>query len=322
MKNTGFIHKNAAFTLIELLAVVTIIAVVATIAVAGFKGQREKAMLTAAEADMQAMRGAIIGSEAGPACYLADMQELPGFTPVFMRPHNLLNRTNIVVLACSAVGNEHFYLYDDVAAAELTSCASYYAFTNFNAQTERGWNGPYIRNVKPVQLWDNADMLFPKASDKRFAADKTFLDRRFFPAGYEQELSDAEGSGASFISYGVPGELAMGDPWGNPYVIQIPPAEAVEALSPSEADEDEYSATRFKYARIVSAGPDGVLDTPCFVNPDPAYSTELFQPSDSKEKYRMLLLAGRTLDDDGSPCIKARGDDVVLFLMREDVYEE
>lgn len=322
MHNSSIFNKKEAFTLIELIAVVAIIAIVATIAVAGFKGQREKAMITAAEADMQAIRGGVIGSVGGPASYLADMQELPGFTPVVMRTHNLLNRTNIVVLACSAAGGERFYAYDDVIAEELASCASYFAFTNFNAQTERGWNGPYIRNVKPVMVWGEGDLLFPKPEDKRFAADKSFLERRFFPAGYEQVLSDAEGSGAGFKSYGVPGEFAMGDPWGNPYVIQIPPAEAVMALASVEADEDEYSATRFKYARIVSAGPDGVLDTPCFLNPEPAYSTELFEPSGSTEKYRMLLLAGRKLDEEGRPCVKARGDDIVLFLMREDVYEE
>ena len=317
-------HKKAAFTLIELLAVLAIIGIVATIGIASFKGQRDKATHTAAEADMQAIRSAIVGTQNASASYLNDMQHLPGFTPVFLRTHNLLSRTNVVVLTCSDSGSKSFCVYDDVAAEELTSCASFFAYTNFNAQTERGWNGPYVRNVKPVLVLGQpkADFIFPKPTDKRFAADKSFYERRFFPAGYEQELSDAEGSGTRFFSYGIPGELAMGDPWGNPYVIQIPPAEVVEALYPASADEDEYSATRFKYARIVSAGPDGVLDTPCFVNPDPDYSEELFNASGSKEKYRMLLLAGRTIDDNGLPCVKARGDDIVLFISREVVYEE
>ena len=47
-----------------------------------------------------------------------------------------------------------------------------------------------------------------------------------------------------------------------------------------------------------------------------------FNAFGSKEKYRMLLLAGRTIDDNGLPCVKARGDDIVLFISREDVYEE
>lgn len=314
--------KKSAFTLIELLAVVALVAIVASIGIASYKGQRQKAMLTAAQADMQAIRGAIVGSAAGEKAYLSDMERLAGFTPVFLRPHNLLNRTNIVVMSCTSLGNERFYVYDNVSSEELVSCATFFAFTNYNAKAERGWNGPYIRNIKALSIMNQQSQFFPYPWDRRFASDKTFQERRFFPKGYEQELSDAEGTGGGFCSYGIPNELALGDPWGNPYVIQIPPAEAIISLSQSSSDEDEYSATRFKYARIVSAGPDGILDTPCYLNPDPAYSTELFQPNGSVEKYRMLLLAGMRLDSENRPCIKARGDDIVLFISREDVYEE
>jgi hypothetical protein len=102
--------------------------------------------------------------------------------------------------------------------------------------------------------------------------------------------------------YGFAGEPAVGDPWGNPYVLQVPPPEAFGpgAVSPR---------LRFRYARLVSAGPDGLLSTPCFA-PD---GTAGWTPA----ARRHSRLAGR--DADGVP---ARGDDLVLFLERADLYEE
>ena len=70
-------------------------------------------------------------------------------------------------------------------------------------------------------------------------------------------------------SYGLNGDLAPLDGWGNPVVIQLP-----------NADPDEV-----ENARLISAGPNGVLDTP-----------------------------GDVLE----PSVTQKNDDLVLYLYRED----
>lgn len=130
-----------------------------------------------------------------------------------------------------------------------------------------------MRNVQRVANLDPArDGKFPAAEDRRFAGDATFQSRGFFPGG-------------ATSPYGVAGDLAAADPWGNPVVLQIPPPSAF-AAPPDEAKQ-------FHCARLVSAGPDGALSTP------------------------LDRLAGRLADGTAN----VRGDDLVLFLNRADVYE-
>lgn len=81
-------------------------------------------------------------------------------------------------------------------------------------------------------------------------------------------------------------DLTVADPWGNSIVVQVPPT---SAFNGSTGD-----AKRFRYARLVSAGADGVLTTPL----------------DDR-------LAG--MDTNGDKDL--RGDDLVLFLNRADIYE-
>lgn len=92
---------------------------------------------------------------------------------------------------------------------------------------------------------------------------------------------------ASPSPYGNPGDLAVADPWGNPIVVQVPP---VTAFGGSASD-----AKRFRYARLVSAGVDGELTTRL----------------DDR-------LAGMQFDGSSAE----RGDDLVLFLNRSDIYED
>ena len=70
---------------------------------------------------------------------------------------------------------------------------------------------------------------------------------------------------------------------------------------------------RFRFARIVSAGPDGVLQTPCFT----ANATNWQFTSWNRDTRRLSRQAGLIDGDNRS----ARGDDLVLFLTRNDIDE-
>jgi prepilin-type N-terminal cleavage/methylation domain-containing protein len=142
----------------------------------------------------------------------------------------------------------------------------------FQAAANRGWRGPYLRNAQGVAN-TNKDRggRFPASGERRFDGDATFLDRGFFMT-------------PSSSPYGVTDQLTVADPWGNPIVIQVPPPAAFSAPT---------DAKRLKYTRLVSAGPDGYLNTP------------------------LDRLAGML--PDGTATV--REDDVVLFLDRADTYD-
>lgn len=148
----------------------------------------------------------------------------------------------------------------------LEAPTNYPAFTNYDRLARRGWRGPYVQNAQGAM--NTNELLqgrYPAPHDRRSATDQTFLERGFY-AG----------------EYGTTNDLVLADPWGNPIVLQFP----TNAL-----DDDELLG----YARLVSAGPNGVLDTP-------------------RDK-----LGGRREDQPGTD--SNRVDDLVLFLKRADVYE-
>jgi prepilin-type N-terminal cleavage/methylation domain-containing protein len=156
---------------------------------------------------------------------------------------------------------------------DLLSPSSHPENATYDPAAARGWRGPYLRpgtgaaNAQPSRRG-----LFPEAGDRREPGDATFLDRGFFTS-------------AGTSPYGLPGDLTMGDPWGNPFVIQTP---TTMAFANPTGD-----AKRFRYSRLVSAGADGILTTPA-------------------DRLAGLLI-------DGTSAV--RGDDLVLFLNRADVYE-
>lgn len=157
---------------------------------------------------------------------------------------------------------------------DLLSASSYPDFATFDPQTARGWRGPYVQNVQPVRNTNAArNGMFPAAGERRWAGDSTFLERGFY-------------RDASSSDYGVAGDQALADVWGNPVALQVPP---VGAFLVSAGD-----AKRFRYARLVSAGEDGRLQTP---------------------------LDDRTAGMLADGTCAARGDDWILFLNRADVYE-
>ena len=270
----------AGFTLVELMLVVFILGTISAVATMRLGGVLENTRVQAAQADLAVLRDGLAGSPSASG-YLADMRPLPGFSPAFLRLHNLLSPTNIVGM--SGV------LIDD--GVRRTGYAPYASFTNWNEETSRGWRGPYVRLSAGVKNTDPArEGRFPAPDDRRFEGDATFRERGFFP----QVMTGS----TVLYAYGCAGEQAAADPWGNPYVLQVPPAEAFDTSVPEES--------RFHYARLVSAGPDGILQTPC-------YGGDTSPP----EARRSLRLGGRLPNG----ATAARGDDIVLFVSRTDLYD-
>ncbi len=177
----------------------------------------------------------------------------------------------------------------DVRTAHLLEVPAWVpaGFREFDLASRRGWRGPYLARAPGVANLNPAPQGgFPFPSDRRFAGDDTFAQRGFFPTTLT-------------TPYGTAGERAIADPWGNPIVLQIPNASAFQ--TPTDAK-------RHRYARLVSAGPDGVLSTPFDDPPDILVLTP---------DQRIGRLGGRLLDGTAP----SRGDDLVIFLNRNDVHE-
>ena len=270
-------HAERAFTLIECVTVLAIISIIAVFAVSRVSRTLERAKLTAAENDLEVIRRAIAGEDAG---LVRDLQGLPGFSVGYLKTGDLFCPTNI--FGVSPAG-------DFVRGRDL----------GWNDDTGKGWRGPYLRVVAAR---------FPAAGDRRGEDDRTFAERGFWPPLHGLRLPPEILAGENGCSvYGFPGESAAIDPWGNPYVIQIPPPQAFPGTTTNLPD-----AVRFEYARVVSAGPDGVLSTPCFA----ANLTNGWNTSWTPRFRRLSRQAGRYESD-----LAARGDDLVLFLNRADVDE-
>lgn len=285
------------FTLIELVAVVAILSIIAVFAVTKISSVAEKAKISAAERDLATLREAFMSEESG---YLRDMGNVPGFSLGYLRIANLMMPTNLFgVVESDATLKVGFRVDDPNRVQNPDGCAPHEAFTKWNADAGRGWRGPYINT------WTGD---FPTESARRFSEDASFEERGFFPPLDNLRLPEVftRREGGCSV-YGFPGEPAVIDPWGNPYVLQIPPAQAFEGVNTNLSDE-----IRFRYARVVSAGPDGRLSTPCFA----LNKTNHWDTTWSESFRRLSRQAGR--DDRG---VAARGDDIILFLVRNDIDE-
>lgn len=291
------ITSHAGFTLVESVAVVAILASVATLCVVKTTHTVAHAKITAAASDLTKIGDALLNPDTG---YLRDMRGIPGFSVGYLRIANLLTSTNLYGAVEDGMITTTGRRVDIAHDGRFTSfgCAPPEAFTRWDAEAERGWRGPYLAHAAGE---------FPSRATRRFADDATAEARGFYPELLGLRLPDDFLNQRDDCSiYGFPHEPALLDPWGNPYVLQIPPPQAFDSVT-NVPDE-----VRFHYARLVSAGPDGRLDTPCFgANPTNWWSTAWH------ERTRQLVRqAGRLADD-----VSSRGDDLVLFLMREDIDE-
>lgn len=283
--------ETRGFTLIELAIALAVLAMVAALAATRYGSFRQNARITLARQDLQAIRDAFSGTAAAPG-YFDDMSGIPGFSPAYLRVANLLAATNLYVLGGRRADIDAGD-WDDLHHAPPS------AFTDWSDTFRRGWRGPYVRrhgDAAPAAA-------FPAPDDRRSPGDATFEERGFFPAAPHLSLPSDYRRGHA---YGFPGEPALLDPWGDPYVLQIPPPQAFVASSGGLAAVPEEE--RFRYARLVSAGPDGILSTPCFFA-----NTNASGSAWGALQRRASLFAGRPDD---------RGDDLVLFLSREDRYRD
>lgn len=290
------------FTLVELLAVVAILAILAVFVAGRFERLTSTARITVAESDLKTIRDAFMDPDAG---YVADMSGIPGFSVGYLRLGNLMVSTNLYGSVAAGKGRTRGMRVDDLSdsAARSYGCARASTFTTWNEDSGRGWRGPYVRTGSAAVTAN-----FPGENDIRFADDSSFGARGFYPDVSNIELpDDIVGRLNDCSAYGFPGEPAIMDPWGNPYVLQIPPAQAFRGAT-NVTDE-----ARFAYARVVSAGPNGILETPCYSQ----NATNGLGTSWDERGRRLVRQAGLIDIDDRS----TRGDDLVLFLTRGDIDE-
>ena len=290
---------RAGFTLVELSVVVLILAVLATLAARRLLRTAEAARITAAEADLATIRDAFLRADDG---YLHDLAGIPGFSHAYLRVGNLLVATN--VFGSKVVGGVAQTRGIRVDVGSEADCradgrALPRAFTQWDEARGRGWRGPYVTAHAGI---------FPAAGDRRFPSDPTFAERGFFPSLSHLRMPTEFKDPTKASVYGFVGEPTLLDPWGNPYVVQIPPPQAFPGVT------NVTDTACFAYARVVSAGPDGVLETPCFgANTTNDWSATGWSP-------RRRLLARQAGLADGTNR-EARGDDLVLFFTRNDVDE-
>lgn len=278
------------FTLIELVLVLLILSLTALLAAPRYGRLGTGAKIAAAESDLAALRGAILGA-GGRAGFLTDMENIPRFLPVNpladrpeyeclnLRVHNLFCPTNLQTDTEMAAWRSRIPDLPDAARA-------------YDPDARRGWRGPYLGGGRQMDTDgagrrpDTPAGRFPGPRERRFPRDRTFFERGFYRKN---------GARPGDSPYGIPGECALADPWGNPYLVQVPAPAAFppEDRPPPGRLDKAFARRRWRYARLVSAGPDGILDTP------------------------RDLCAGRAAHS-----LAARGDDLVLFLNRADCFED
>lgn len=293
------LSRHSGFTLVELVSVVAIIAVLAVFASSRVAGLISRAKITAAERELALIRDAFVSAESG---YVADMRGIPGFSLSYLRVSNLLISTNLYGEVIDGTSRMRGLRVDD-ETLDVKGLAPASEFVSWSEERSRGWRGPYLKNFSGV---------FPSRDSRRFSDDASAAERGFYPdvTGLRLPL---EFSREDVSVYGFSGECAIVDPWGNPYVLQIPPAQAFSSVTTTNIPD----IVRFRYARVVSAGADGVLSTPCFsINATNDWREIGVNWMDERHR-RISRQAG--LIDEGDRSL--RGDDIVLFLNRNDVDE-
>ncbi|MFW5693486.1 MAG: prepilin-type N-terminal cleavage/methylation domain-containing protein [Thermoguttaceae bacterium] len=137
--------------------------------------------------------------------------------------------------------------------------------------------------VNPDRAADADDpFLYQKSAN--LLSGRTWQGPYLSHSGARYTITDADGTGTGFTDrYGEDGDPAVLDAWGRPIVLQVPDESATDL--PTDLGEFTEAQIRRLHARLVSAGPNGRIETP----------TDVLMPSAAE-----------------------RGDDVVVFLFRHD----
>ncbi|MBP5510263.1 MAG: type II secretion system protein [Kiritimatiellae bacterium] len=286
-------QRSTGFSLLELVMVVAVLGIVAVFAVNRVSRVVDQARITAAEHDLALIRDAFVSPESG---YLRDMRGIPGFSLGYLRIANLLMSTNLYGEVRDGTDRQRGFRVDGESRPAVAGCAASGAFTGWDAEAGRGWRGPYVKMLRIGT--------FPRLA----------VGRGFTPSVAGLRLpADIEGGIDGCSVYGFPGEPALLDPWGNPYVLQIPPAQAFSSSTATNVPDE----VRFRYARVVSAGPDGRLSSPCF----DSNGTNDWRSVGGNWLDRHTRLLSRQAGLFDGEDRSMRGDDLVLFLNRNDTDE-
>ena len=257
MKPTRSTSNSRGFTLIELTLVVAILATLALLAIGRFGSYARDAQTTLAWENLRAIRGALVGDDAQSGL-VADLEGVAGYTlvnPLAGRPEY------------DQLGLELHLLFSPTNRIRGLNLASWkaagFSITDAagaerNRQLDRGWKGPYLHTP-----------LLRFSPTNGFALVDGWSARSERPSFIELQLPTTAACREKFPTSWWP----------------------VTETKPDYA----FARRRWQYARLVSPGPNGRIETP---------ASDLF--------------AG--LRPDGSA--PARGDDLVLFLNRADVYED
>ena len=200
--------------------------------------------------------------------------------------NSLVSDTKYGYLSTGTSSPPTTFAYTDLRINDLLSKSRFpSSLQSWNPTSHTGWHGPYIQGGLPVtNSRPDRAILFPAATDKMVSTDTvTYKDRKFY---------DASGNPL----YGIDGDAAIADEWGCPIVLQVPPLGSNFVDSHGATVTLDTQEKCWHYARLVSAGPDCTLQTP---------------PTD----VLAGRIAGNAIDS------TKRGDDVVLFLNRVDIYE-
>jgi prepilin-type N-terminal cleavage/methylation domain-containing protein len=254
------LQNRRGLTLLELLVVLTILAALATLVVPmiGQFGSQSQAGST--WKSMIRLQELIVNH------YMADMHDASG-NGELPRPGyaGLIGTVNGSTTTPRANHPQLRYLFINPGPLDFTTDASAetpFPSANVTLLSPRRWNGPYVTHQ---------GARYSGTRDPTVAVAAGF--------GAEFGVADVDGvdptTNATVVT--TPGDPTVLDAWGNPIVIQVP----------NTSGEATPSATDVMYARLVSAGPNGKLETP--------------------ETERMLA----TFD---------RGDDVIMFLFVPDQY--
>jgi len=241
--------NRGGLTLLELLIVLTILVALASIVVPRLGFLGRKSQRLATMENLCTMQELIVNR------YMADMGELP-------RPAVDSGGTVLDAGSVSGVRADHPQLRYLFVNPDKTADADPYndQSKGENMLAGRCWQGPYTMH--------------------------TGANWRF---GGETDPADPDYHRGFTTLYGEPGTTGTGDPtvfdaWGHPIVLQEP-TEAPSGIT----DPDELARIQHQHVRLVSAGEDGVLDTP----------TDVLMPDTTQ-----------------------RNDDLVVFLFRHDEYGE